>query len=118
MLSNIRFFSLPNDGISTNPARKVPNILPTVDKAYRLPTVDPDLSISCMTNFTEYGDTIPRSTLGIANKNIVSTMAAILISHMHDPTNCSTIKFVRVVIAIKKAALNIIDANIETRGFL
>src|SRR4051812_19796156 len=50
------------------PAKKVPVILPIVDKAYRLPAVAPEVLTFSIRKRTAYGDTIPRSILAGENK--------------------------------------------------
>lgn len=54
-------------GTNQNPARKVPVILPTVDKAYKFPTVCPEVLRLRVFSLTAKGETIPNKTPGILN---------------------------------------------------
>src|SRR5687768_14698866 len=60
--------TLPTNGIKKKPAQNVPAMLPTVDKAYRRPTVAPDSASEDILSFTAYGVTKPNATLAGAKR--------------------------------------------------
>lgn len=68
------------------PVKNVPIILPSVEIAYKFPTVFPEVCKEVILNFAAYGGIIPKITLGrekieTAEINVPSTM----------PLNCKKI---------------------------
>ena len=61
---------VPHHWISTKPVRKVPRILPAVERAYILPTTLPVCSRSFSSSLITTGVTIPRMMLGAMKSDV------------------------------------------------
>ena len=68
----------PKFGISINPAKNVPNILPIVDSEDIFPDVAPTLSGALFFSFTAIGDTAASRKLGIPNTIVADIIATII----------------------------------------
>ena len=108
----------PNVGIRKNPAKKVPTILPMVDKDDVFPDILPTSSNSLSFSLTAYGDTIAITKLGIPK----TTAAAIKATTTKFPdsfTKFSTNMVSMIGIKLVKIAPNKIKLDrIPIFGFL
>ena len=68
-------FFTPSLGIKTNPAKKVPKILPIVDNADILPETLPISSMPLSFSFTANGDAVAKNILGIPNVTVEQIIA-------------------------------------------
>jgi len=106
-----RIFVVPNVGIRKNPAPNVPTILPIVDIAYRLPTVEPEVSREFILSFTAYGDTIPSSTLGSEKSVNVLIIVRSLKFSIDDWNNTKIGSLIIVTTPISSADIKMIQEN-------
>ena len=68
----------PIFGISINPAKKVPIMLPIVDNDDIFPDTVPTSCSWLFFNFTAIGDTVASMKLGIPNRNVADIIATII----------------------------------------
>ena len=95
---------VPRTGISQNPARKVPAMLPRVEIAYRFPTVAPELMTALSFSLTAKGDTMPSNMLAGANRMTAPHRVRVIMLSKK-PTMTSRIRsFASVVMPIRIAA--------------